>query len=86
MSILKLSHGGFFLLFWVEGGGVKKEMEWCLRNNCITEAASFSCQSATPRQEVLQPSHSVLNEELIIWLIFKGRGEGEKVHNYSNFQ
>lgn len=56
---------------------MKREREQCLRKNCITETTSSSCQSATPRQHILHPRHSILNEELITGFI-RGRGKQKK--------
>lgn len=53
-------------------GCAKSEREQRLRKNCTTETLSPSCQSETPRQQIVHPRHSILNEELITGFIFKG--------------
>lgn len=62
--------GGFVSFGGVEG--VKREKRQPLRKNCITETTPSSSQSETPRQQILHPRHSVLNEELISGFILKG--------------
>lgn len=51
---------------------MKREKEQHLRKNCVTETTLSSSQSETPRQQILHPRHSVLNEELISGFILKG--------------